>query len=68
MQKDAAKKIRRHTVAAVLFHGVSPFEFAVICEGIHYRHVNGLTVGDGFDKIGAMVPDLVQRGLAALGR
>ncbi|HEX3426833.1 MAG TPA: helix-turn-helix domain-containing protein [Acidimicrobiales bacterium] len=32
MQKDAAKKIRRHLVAAVVFDGVSPFEFAVACE------------------------------------
>jgi aminoglycoside phosphotransferase (APT) family kinase protein len=44
------------------------FKFAVICEGIHYRYVNGLTVGEGFEKIGAMVPELVQRGLAALSR
>lgn len=26
----------------------------------------GLTVGDGFDRIGAMVPELVRRGLAEL--
>jgi len=32
MQKEAAKKIRRHLVAAVVFDGVSPFEFAVACE------------------------------------
>jgi transcriptional regulator GlxA family with amidase domain len=32
MRKDAAKKIRRHTVATVVFDGVSPFEFAVACE------------------------------------
>ncbi|MDQ6614693.1 MAG: DJ-1/PfpI family protein [Actinomycetota bacterium] len=32
MRKEAAKKIRRHTVAAVVFDGVSPFEFAVACE------------------------------------
>jgi aminoglycoside phosphotransferase (APT) family kinase protein len=44
------------------------FKFAVICEGIHYRHVNGMTVGEGFEKIGAMVPELVQRGLTALGQ
>lgn len=44
------------------------FKFAVICEGIHYRHTTGLTVGEGFDKIGGMVPELVQRGLRALGR
>jgi aminoglycoside phosphotransferase (APT) family kinase protein len=43
------------------------FKLAVICEGIHYRHVQGLTVGAGFDRIGALVPGLVRRGLAALG-
>ncbi len=32
VQKEAAKKIHRHTVAAVVFNGVSPFEFAVACE------------------------------------
>jgi hypothetical protein len=39
----------------------------VILEGIHFRHVQGLTVGDGdYDYIGPMVPVLVDRGLAAL--
>jgi aminoglycoside phosphotransferase (APT) family kinase protein len=42
------------------------FKFAVICEGIHYRHVQGLTVGEGFDQIGMLVPEIVRRGLAAL--
>jgi aminoglycoside phosphotransferase (APT) family kinase protein len=42
------------------------FKFAVICEGIHFRHVQGLTVGEGFDRIGALVPEIVRRGLAAL--
>jgi len=32
VQKEAAKKTRRHLVAAVVFEGVSPFEFAVACE------------------------------------
>jgi aminoglycoside phosphotransferase (APT) family kinase protein len=41
------------------------FKIAVICEGIHYRHVHHLTVGEGFDRIGTMVPELVRRGLAA---
>jgi aminoglycoside phosphotransferase (APT) family kinase protein len=44
------------------------FKFAVICEGIHYRHVQGMTVGEGFDRIGALVPDIVRRGVAALGQ
>ena len=43
------------------------FKIAVICEGIHYRHVHGLTVGEGFDRIGALVPEIVRRGLDALG-
>ena len=42
------------------------YKLAVILEGIHYRHRNGLTVGEGFGEIGAMVPQLVQRGLAHL--
>lgn len=40
------------------------FKLAVILEGIHYRHAQGLTVGDGFDDIGPMVAPLVERGLA----
>lgn len=42
------------------------FKLAVICEGIHYRHVRHLTVGEGFDRLGALVPEIVRRGLAAL--
>jgi aminoglycoside phosphotransferase (APT) family kinase protein len=42
------------------------FKFAAICEGIHYRYVQGMTVGEGFDRIGGMVPEIVRRGLVAL--
>ncbi|GMA85797.1 hypothetical protein GCM10025868_10470 [Angustibacter aerolatus] len=42
------------------------FKIAVILEGIHYRWVQGQTVGAGFDRIGAVVPSLVERGRAAL--
>lgn len=42
------------------------FKLAVILEGIHYRHVQALTVGEGFENIGAMVEPLVARGLALL--
>jgi aminoglycoside phosphotransferase (APT) family kinase protein len=48
------------------YQAFAMLKLAVICEGIHYRHVQRLTVGDGFDKVGAMVPELVQRGLSAL--
>jgi len=42
------------------------FKLAVICEGIHYRFVSGLTVGEGFERICDMVAPLVARGLDTL--
>jgi aminoglycoside phosphotransferase (APT) family kinase protein len=42
------------------------FKIAVVLEGIHYRWSKGQTVGAGFERIGDMVPPLVQAGLAAL--
>jgi aminoglycoside phosphotransferase (APT) family kinase protein len=42
------------------------FKIAVILEGIHYRWSKGQTVGPGFDRIGEMVPALVEAGLAAV--
>jgi aminoglycoside phosphotransferase (APT) family kinase protein len=41
------------------------FKLAVICEGIHYRHTLGQTLGEGFDRIGDMVPPLIEHGLTA---
>lgn len=43
------------------------FKLAVVLEGIHYRFSHGGTVGAGFEQIGAMVPRLVESGLAARG-
>ena len=37
------------------------FKLAVIAEGIHFRHSQGLTVGSGFDGIGDVVAPLVKR-------
>jgi aminoglycoside phosphotransferase (APT) family kinase protein len=47
--------------------GFAFYKIAAIFEGIHYRTQQGLTVGDGFQRLGAMVPELVERGHAALG-
>ena len=45
------------------FHlGLACLKCAVIAEGIHARHRDGLTVGQGFETVGSAVP-----GLAALG-
>ncbi|MGW5385319.1 phosphotransferase family protein [Nocardia sp. NPDC003963] len=46
--------------------GFAYYKIAAIFEGIHYRAQQGLTVGEGFDRLGAMVPALVERGHAAL--
>ena len=43
------------------------FKLAVICEGIHYRHAHGQTVGPGFERIGNVVAPLVEAGRQALG-
>ena len=42
------------------------FKIAAIFEGIHYRSRRGLTVGEGFEQLGELVPPLVERGHAAL--
>ncbi|WP_228561512.1 phosphotransferase family protein [Catenulispora rubra] len=47
--------------------GLGYFKIAVIAEGIHARHLRGLTVGDGFETVGRAVPLLAAAGLRALG-
>ncbi|MDE3725249.1 phosphotransferase family protein [Nocardiopsis sp. N85] len=42
------------------------FKLAVIAEGIHFRHAQGLTVGAGFDRIGEVVAPLVANAHAML--
>ncbi|MEU9025429.1 phosphotransferase family protein [Actinomadura sp. NPDC048394] len=48
------------------YFGFAFYKIAVIFEGIHYRARQGLTVGEGFDRLGALVPGLVERGHTAL--
>jgi aminoglycoside phosphotransferase (APT) family kinase protein len=43
--------------------GLACYKLAVILEGIHYRYTNGQTVGEGFERIGALVEPLLERGL-----
>ncbi len=42
------------------------YKLAVISEGIHARYLQGKTVGEGFDHMGASVPNLIDRAHAAL--
>lgn len=44
------------------------YKLAGVMEGIHYRFVQGHTVGAGFDDAGSGVEMLLSKGLTALGR
>lgn len=45
---------------------LASFKLAGIVEGIHYRYLNGQTVGDGFATVGDSIHPLLEGGLAAL--
>jgi aminoglycoside phosphotransferase (APT) family kinase protein len=56
-----------HDLDDLRFHlGLGFFKLAVILEGIHYRHEQGQTTGDGFEGIGAATVPLMRAGLDAL--
>jgi aminoglycoside phosphotransferase (APT) family kinase protein len=46
--------------------GLAAFKLAAILEGIHYRYLQGQTVGEGFDTIGDAIHPLLDAGLAAM--
>jgi hypothetical protein len=46
--------------------GLAYFKLAVILEGIHYRYIQGQTVGVGFGTVGAIVEPLIEAGLTAM--
>jgi aminoglycoside phosphotransferase (APT) family kinase protein len=49
------------------YRAMAAFKLAVISEGIHYRFTQGLTVGDGFDRVGERVAPLAAQGHELLG-
>jgi aminoglycoside phosphotransferase (APT) family kinase protein len=44
------------------------YKLAIIAEGIHARFLMGMTVGEGFEGIGGMVPPIVEGALDTLRR
>ena len=49
------------------FHlALAYFKLAVILEGIHYRYLQGQTLGEGFDRIGEWFDLIISSGLQAL--
>jgi aminoglycoside phosphotransferase (APT) family kinase protein len=61
-----ADRSRRDVSDLHWYVAFAAFKLAVILEGVHYRYVQGQTVGDGFETIGEMVGPLVMRGHEAL--
>ena len=45
------------------YRAFAAYKLAVILEGIHYRFQTGDTVGEGFDRMGALVEPLARKGL-----
>jgi aminoglycoside phosphotransferase (APT) family kinase protein len=61
-----AERSKRDVSDLHWYVGFAAFKLAVILEGVHYRYVQGQTVGEGFDTIGDLVGPLVRRGHEAL--
>ncbi|MGW4032178.1 phosphotransferase family protein [Streptomyces sp. NPDC004838] len=61
-----AARSGRDTSAISWYTAFAWFKLAVILEGIHYRYTLGQTVGEGFDRIGALVPVFIEHGLTTL--
>jgi aminoglycoside phosphotransferase (APT) family kinase protein len=61
-----AERSGRDVAAVPWYTAFAYFKLAVILEGIHYRYTLGQTVGGGFDRIGSLVPTLVEGGLTIL--
>lgn len=61
-----ADRTGRNLAELPWYVGFAYYKIAVIFEGIHYRTRQGLTVGEGFERLGALVPALIDRGHAAL--
>ena len=66
MASRYAQRSRRDVSDLHWYVAFAAFKLAVILEGVHYRYVQGQTVGEGFDTVGEMVVPLVQQGHDAL--
>ena len=66
MTRRYAERSKRDVSDLHWYVAFATFKLAVILEGVHYRYVQGQTVGEGFDTVGAMVAPLVAQGHQAL--
>ncbi|MBV8194938.1 MAG: phosphotransferase, partial [Candidatus Dormibacteraeota bacterium] len=61
-----AASTSRDLSALAWYVALGAYKLAIIAEGIHARFLMGMTVGDGFDDIGRMVPPIVDGALDTL--
>jgi aminoglycoside phosphotransferase (APT) family kinase protein len=66
--RDYAAGTQRDLASLDWYVALGAYKLAIIAEGITARFLMGMTVGEGFETMGAMVPAIVESGLDALGR
>jgi aminoglycoside phosphotransferase (APT) family kinase protein len=66
--RDYAAGTQRDMSALDWYVALGAYKLAIIAEGITARFLMGMTVGEGFERMGQMVPLIVDSGLRALVR
>ena len=66
--RDYASGSDRDLTALDWYIALGAYKLAIIAEGITARFLMGMTVGEGFEAMGEMVPAIVESGLDALAR
>ena len=66
--RDYAAGTKRDLTSLDWYIALGAYKLAIIAEGITARFLMGMTVGEGFETMGEMVPAIVESGLMALGR
>jgi aminoglycoside phosphotransferase (APT) family kinase protein len=66
--RDYAAGTQRDMSALDWYIALGAYKLAIIAEGITARFLMGMTVGEGFETMGKMVPAIVESGLASLAR
>jgi aminoglycoside phosphotransferase (APT) family kinase protein len=66
--RDYAAGTQRDLTSLDWYIALGAYKLAIIAEGITARFLMGMTVGEGFETMGEMVPAVVESGLAALAR
>jgi aminoglycoside phosphotransferase (APT) family kinase protein len=66
--RDYAAGTQRDLTSLDWYIALGAYKLAIIAEGINARFQMGMTVGEGFETMGEMVPAIVESGLVALDR